>query len=258
MQETAPDHIATIERVTLAAVPPQQLISLPDFPEWLIPLDHGTVGRTKSAVPLTHTAPDLAVIDAMEAAYESAALPCAWRLPNTTAYAPMCDALTARSYRAHQPTAVQIANVNDMVSPTQGVLNTHDAWQVRIFDYPDMLWQRVFLGEGFDATDGASRIQILSRSRVTQYGVIVDAGNPVASGALSISHGWASLHGMRTVAPMRGRGLASALIRAFARHAKAVGITRCFLQVDAENAAACRLYRAFGFQEAWRYQYWRR
>jgi ribosomal protein S18 acetylase RimI-like enzyme len=35
------------------------------------------------------------------------------------------------------------------------------------------------------------------------------------------------------------------------------GITRAFLQVEADNAPALGLYRRFGFTTAWTYHYWK-
>ena len=62
--------VAAIERATLQAVSPERVEALPG---WLLPIDHGTVGRAKSAVPLSHAAPDLALIDDILACYRAAA-----------------------------------------------------------------------------------------------------------------------------------------------------------------------------------------
>jgi N-acetylglutamate synthase len=254
MPELTPNDIESIERATLAAVPPQQLLTLPAWPQWLVPLDSGTMGRAKSAVPLSHTSADVDVIDAVEAAYRDASVTPAWRLPLVDNFASLRAALIARRYRPEQLTCVKVGNVSDALKNE----STQHAWQVQVFDQPHPHWQQVFFAPGFDAKDAASRVSILSRSQTTHYGVIVHDGEPVACGALSISHGWASLHGMRTAAAMRNQGLASALIRTFAQRAHDAGATRWFLQVEAENASANHLYAQFGFQEAWRYEYWRR
>jgi hypothetical protein len=49
-----------IERATLQVVVPDEMVCLPG---WLVPVFSGTVGRARSAVPLQHASPDLAVID---------------------------------------------------------------------------------------------------------------------------------------------------------------------------------------------------
>ncbi|RYZ01264.1 MAG: GNAT family N-acetyltransferase, partial [Comamonadaceae bacterium] len=63
--------IESIERATVAAVPPDTLAELPG---WLLPLDGGTVGRAHSAVPLSHATPDLALLLQIEARYEAEGL----------------------------------------------------------------------------------------------------------------------------------------------------------------------------------------
>ena len=72
----------------------------------------------------------------------------------------------------------------------------------------------------------------------------------------SFSHGWASVHGMRTAQDCRGRGLAQSVLAALADAARAKGYDRMFLQVEAHNAAALALYRRCGFSLAWTYSYW--
>ena len=51
--------IEAIERATLDAVSPERVESLPG---WLLPMDSGTVGRARSAVPLSHGNADPAVL----------------------------------------------------------------------------------------------------------------------------------------------------------------------------------------------------
>jgi ribosomal protein S18 acetylase RimI-like enzyme len=66
------------------------------------------------------------------------------------------------------------------------------------------------------------------------------------------------MHGMRTVPHQRGRGFAASILAAIAREAVRRGVSRAFLQVEQANAAAQKLYRRAGFEEAWCYDYWRR
>jgi ribosomal protein S18 acetylase RimI-like enzyme len=115
----------------------------------------------------------------------------------------------------------------------------------------------VYLSPDFDAASEAYRIQVLSRSSCLLYGSIGDESGPLAAGTASFSQGWTSLHGLRTLESVRGKGLARTLIAAFGREAIAMGFDRCFLQVEETNAPAIRLYRQLGFQTAWRYHYWR-
>jgi len=79
----------------------------------------------------------------------------------------------------------------------------------------------------------------------------------VAAGAGAFSHGWSSVHGMRTNQACRGRGLAGRVLAGIADVAAQRGITRAFLQVEDVNAPALALYRRAGFETVWSYDYWR-
>ena len=123
---------------------------------------------------------------------------------------------------------------------------------------PDEGWAAVFLGEGFDPVDGASRVKTLSRAPGTLFASIREDGRTVAAGAAAFGHGWASVHGMRTAQACRGRGLAARVLASLADAASARGYPRMFLQVEAHNPPAQSLYRRAGFEPAWTYAYWRK
>ena len=89
------------------------------------------------------------------------------------------------------------------------------------------------------------------------YAHASEGGQALAVGTGSISQGWLSIHGMRTVPSARGRGLASRILAGLAAHAAAQGVRRVFLQVEDDNPVAQGLYSKAGFHTAWRYHYWR-
>lgn len=240
--------IEAIERATLTAVAPERVEALDD---WLLPLDHGTVGRAHSAVPLHHGAHDPALIDAIAQRYCDAGFPPVFRLPEVPAFEAWWPLLAARGFRRTQPTLTQTGSLDGLLAlagPADGV--SLDA-------RPDAGWMAMFLGEGLDPVDGASRSAALARADGTLFGCLREGGQTLACGAACYAHGWLSLHGLRTAAPQRGRGLAGRLIRAMALQAQRRGIARAFLQVDAANAPALSLYRRAGMATAWTYAYWR-
>ena len=245
MNLTAAD-IEALERATLAAVAPERLEALPD---WLLPMDHGTVGRARSAVPLSHEPPAPDTLDAIAARYRAAGHVPRFRLPETPAWAAAHAHLGAHGFVRQQPTWTQVA-------PLQALLAVPSHPQAVLDTRPDAAWMAMFLGEGLDPVDGASRSQALARATGTWYASLRASGQTLACGAASLGHGWLGVHGLRTAAPHRGRGYAGALMRAMAEHAQTQGIRRVFLQVDAHNAAALSLYGRMGFERAWCYAYW--
>ena len=240
--------IESIERATVAAVAPERL---DEQPGWLLPMDSGTVGRARSAVPLHHAAQPLERLDAIVQAYRAVGFAPALRLPDVPAYATWHQALQAQGWRRCQPTWTQMGTVQALLDlPATGPAARLDA-------QPDAAWMAMYLGAGLDPVDGASRARALARAQGLCYASVQRAGETVACGAASYSQGWLGVHGMRTAAAQRGQGLAACVLRAMAQEARQRGIERVFLQVDQHNAPALALYRRAGLALAWGYAYWR-
>ena len=254
---TAAD-VEAIERATLAALAPQDV---DEKPGWLLPFGAGTVGRAHSAVPLRHDASiqasDIAIITDR---YRARGLRPSLRIAAVPALVHLDAALTAQGLKPTQPTLTCVARVADLLNAT------HTATAAEFSTSPSPAWSQVYLGEGFDAVDGASRVQALSRATGSLYAYSVDPhavslelGQPrmVATGVGSYGHGWLGIHGMRTLATHRKQGHASRILRALALQAQARAMDWAYLQVDETNLAAWRLYESLGFTLAWRYVYWR-
>ena len=242
--------IDAIERATLAAVSPQTVHTVPG---WLLPMDDSHIGRAKSAVPLSHTPPTAAqargwVAD-IEQVYQQHGHRVAFRLPTHGAWAPLHDTLASRGYQTGKPTCVQTGTVAALRAITI-------APPADVDTAPDAAWADLFLGEGFDPADGASRIRNLTRATANVYASLREGGHTLAGGAASFSHGWASVHGMRTHAAHRGKGLAGRVLAGLADAAWARGFSQVFLQVEADNPSALALYSRAGFTTAWVYGYW--
>lgn len=241
--------VESIERATLAAISPQAVLELPG---WLLPFDSGTVGRAKSAVPLLHTAvhAEPSMLGCIEQHYAQRGMQASFRLPDVPSFDALRHALIGKGYGPQQPTLVQCSSVQAMRAVTAQPIADVD-------NVPDARWASVFLGEGFDPVDGASRVKSLSQASGSVFASVREAGHTLAAGAGAFSHGWASVHGMRTAAAHRGKGLAARVLAGLAQAAQQRGIDKVFLQVEEGNAAARALYQRAGFQTAWRYTYWR-
>ncbi len=242
--------VESIERATLAALAPSPL---EEIEGWLIPLDRGTVGRAKSAVPMHHGKPDgpeETIIDLIEGRYSAHGLTPMFRLPDVATFDSVRSVLIQRKYNPGKPTLVQTGRTS-FVDPYPGFV------PAEVQSFADDEWASVFLGEGFDPVDGASRVETLRRAQGSLFAQIRnERGGSVAAGALALSHGWASIHGMRTTTSHRRRGLARRVLTTLAQEAAGRGYTRMVLQVEASNTGALQLYAGCGFQTAWSYSYW--
>jgi len=244
------NDIESLERATLAAVSPE---AVEELEGWLLPFDSGTIGRAKSAVPMSHTlshpVTHETLVARIEARYTARGMKPMFRVATAACFDIFRQELTRRGYVAGKPTLVQTGSARTMRQvATQPVADISDA--------PDAAWAALFLGEGFDPVDGASRVKSLSRAQGSVYASLRESGQTVAAGAGSYSNGWASVHGMRTDQAHRGRGLAGRVLAALADEAARRDLDRTFLQVEANNLAAQALYRRAGFTTAWAYEYW--
>ncbi len=240
---TGAAEVEAIERATVAAVAPPQVLEIDG---WLAPLDAGSVGRARSAVPLTHQASP-AALDAVIEAYRAACLPPAFRIADVDGLGPVRAALQAHGFSPAKPTWVKTAEALTLSGFCEP--------RAELLEAPDAAWGEVFLGEGFDPQDGADRVRVLTRSPDALFGAVREDGRTLAVGAVSFGHGWAGIHGMRTALAARGRGYAGRLLAAFGGAALARDVRRVFLQVEESNPARS-LYRKAGFEAVWRYRYW--
>ncbi|MET0273443.1 MAG: GNAT family N-acetyltransferase [Phenylobacterium sp.] len=237
--------IEGLERATVEGVAPRKVL---EIDRWLVPLDNGTIGRAKNAVPLSHTLGPEAIND-VEAAYWTEGLSPGFRIADVAGLAAVRDTLESRGYAPVQPTLVKIGDVARLAA-----LRDQPG---ELLERPDDAWAAVFMGEGFDPQDGKSRVAALSRSPDAVYGAVREGEAVVAVGVATFGHGWAGIHGMRTAQNRRGQGLASQVLTALGRAIQARGVDQVFLQVEEGNDARS-LYRKAGFTEAWRYHYWSR
>jgi N-acetylglutamate synthase len=148
-------EIEAIERATLAAVAPT---AIDEAQGWLLPFDTGVVGRAKSAVPIRHDHSPRAPVAEIESRYAAKGLPALFRMADVPALDATREELTRLGYRSDKPTLVQVARAHAAASAFSGP-------PAEIASLADDAWAAVFLGEGFDPVEGASRVQTLRRAR---------------------------------------------------------------------------------------------
>ena len=256
----APHDIESLERATLDAVCPAAQSELPG---WLLPFDAADIGRARSAIPLRHQSLDIALLPAIEQQYRDHGLPPCFRIADTPGLHHWQERLQALGYRKTDAVHVQIASLADMQAAADlstaatRLGSARERPKVTLLDAPAHAWASVYTALGFDVADGALRVQLLSRSRFARFAYVQSAGASLAAGTACISRDWLSVHGMRTLPHAQGQGLGKSLLTAFVGLARQRGISRAFLQVEADNAPALYLYLRFGFATAWTYHYWK-
>lgn len=254
---------ADIERATLDAVPPTYREELQG---WLLGIDQGTVWRAKSAAPLLHLSSLAESTEQVAARYRDAGLQPCFRLPDLPELQGVHTCLTQQAYSPGSATHVQwvdaaeleshLVAANIALSRDRSSARAPCDGRVLLSDFPDPAWCAVFLGDGFDPVDGASRTEILKRAAHACYASVQEEGRTVAVGMGSFSHGWASIHGMRTLPESRGRGHARSIIGRLLHEARRRQLGRLFLQVENANQTARSIYGSLGFKDLWTYRYW--
>jgi GNAT superfamily N-acetyltransferase len=87
------------------------------------------------------------------------------------------------------------------------------------------------------------------------YLAVFEDDRVVACGSAVVDDGLVGIFGMVTASTRRGSGLATALVGALLQRAGARGCTTAYLQVEAGNAPARRVYSKFGFRDGYAYWY---
>jgi ribosomal protein S18 acetylase RimI-like enzyme len=110
---------------------------------------------------------------------------------------------------------------------------------------------------GSSAQECRAQAERLRDAPVPHHAVLVlDAqGNRIAGGQVAVEGELAGLYDIYTTAAARNRGVARALCDHLLVLAAARGARIAYLQVDASNETARRVYRRLGFQDAYAYHY---
>ncbi len=110
---------------------------------------------------------------------------------------------------------------------------------------------------GSPESERIAHAERLRDAPVQHHAVLVaDAqGEIIAGGQVALEDDLAGLYDIFTAVAARKRGLALKLCRHLLAHAVREGARVAYLQVDAENDPARRVYRRLGFEDAYSYHY---
>jgi ribosomal protein S18 acetylase RimI-like enzyme len=217
---------------------------------WMLHASRGVSGRINACWPTGEPArPVEAALAEVEAWYAARGLPARFKIVDG-----LCDPgdlperLAAAGYRSGKETLVMTGPASPDADP-----------RVRVLDDPDGRFAGVFAGASSDPLDAQERLEALARTPAPRGFALADVdGAAAAIGACAVEAPWVGIFAMRTLPAFRRRGLARAVLDSLLARAARLGASRAWLQVEADNAGARRLYEAAGFAEAYRYRYWSR
>lgn len=119
--------------------------------------------------------------------------------------------------------------------------------RVAVQDAPDEGWLGLYRHRG-QVPPPISR-RLLTSAPWQAFASVRDRAGTVAVGRVAVSDGWAGLTAVEVHPDHRRRGLGVVLTVALAQAALDIGVSALYLQVEAGNAAARRLYEGCGFTD---------
>jgi ribosomal protein S18 acetylase RimI-like enzyme len=240
----APDSRRLEELSLNSSAPPGQLL----YDGWLLRLLAGKAKRARSVNPVYPSRLPLEEkIAHCERVYGAARLPALFRIT------PFCDPpqlegeLERRGYGTFDHTAVESAPI------VPGRHGAAAALPMNLGAWVDAVGEL----RGSPPEHRRSHLARLEGMPLTLRAVAVErAGRVVATGLTMIEDDCAGLFDVVTDEKARREGHARAVVASLLQVAWELGARHAYLQVQADNDAARRLYRQFGFEE--RYLYWYR
>lgn len=178
--------------------------------------------------------------------------------------APELDVLLARrGYEVEAPVHVHTVALGGalVADAPRGTAHPVDpGLRVEVREGIDEAWARHY--GAAHGGDGAARERTEAYGRMLQVlaGAALGAaasvdGTPAGVGFGVLDQGWLGVFGMGTAPALRGRGVATAVVRALAAAAAGRGATGAYLQVETDNPAAVSLYEGLGFRRHHGYHY---
>lgn len=243
---SAPEAPAPL--VEAATWPPLRVV---DAEGWRVGLSGGVTRRAGSVLALSDVADLPDAVDRVERLYREDGAPAVFRIGDAGNPVGLGAELDARGYAVAAVTDVLVRDLTAGGVPDAGALD--DGLVVRAADAPDEAWLDLWLGGKGGAREPSRAIV---RGAPALYLTAADAaGTDVAVLRAAPVDDWVALSCLQVAPAARRRGVGRALTRQALALAADGGARRAFLQVEAENTAALRLYATLGFRPAHRYAY---
>jgi N-acetylglutamate synthase len=219
---------------------------------WLVRFGDGFTSRANSVNPLHPGAQDAAAkLARCEAAYRAVGQPTIFRVTPLAHPPGLDELLAARGYLREKETVVQV------LEPLRGGAADEAC---SLVDVLDPAWEAPFadLNE-VPARHRAAHRAILAQIVPPQTGAVLQVAGALACCGRAVTEDeQVGLFAIATEPAQRRRGLARRLVRHLLAWGQGHGARRAYLQVEADNEPALRLYEELGFREIYRYWYRRR
>ncbi len=166
------------------------------------------------------------------------------------------DVLEARGYRVDAPTAVQVAQVENVLEASQAYARVFEN-ETRISEKLSMDWVAAYCEvQGAPESEAGHRRSALGLVERPSIYVQIDLDDkPVAVGRGVLDDQWLGIFSMATHERYRRRGLATAVIHALSGWGQGKGVKNLYLQVMDVNTGALALYSNLGFETLYHYHY---
>lgn len=233
---------------------------------WLLRFAHGYTKRANSANAIaTISSLGEPEISAVESFYRDRGLPAIFRLASFCTSQAVDDALADRRYRFADMSlvmtrpltpATQAAHLGPGAVPQRPHPPAFETPPESLTDIDAWLADYQSITGAIEDAPPAHRQLLRAIRGETRFLVSRTGGRAVCCGLGVISHRHLGLFQIATHPGSRGHGLASALCAALLRWGASRGADSAYLQVEAANLPAVRIYEMLGFRR--RYHYWYR
>lgn len=241
--------LARVEEAGLNALQtPRQMF----YDGWVLRLAPGKAKRARSVnAHFGSTLPVGAKIAHCERVYAARALPLLFRITPFVRPEALDTELAARGFDAHETTLVQTLPLDrapDAPPPGDDLRIVEPA----VDAFVDAAGE---LRGSSDAERAAHRERLADCPVDARRVLVLVEGKPVAAGLAASEGDVVGLFDIVTSPDARGRGHATAVMRWLLARAWERGARLAYLQVEAANAAALRIYARQGFATAYTYHY---
>ncbi|MCE9660039.1 MAG: GNAT family N-acetyltransferase [Burkholderiales bacterium] len=250
----APGLLSRVEDAGINASAPREQLWIDG---WLVRFSPGKAKRARCVQAVADGR--LSLDERLErcfAVYAEANLRPFFRITPFSLPAGLDEQLTARGMERIDDTRVMVASLAPGASGAAGLDVAEGSIAFESVD-GDAFAEWVGIQRGSSPEARSAHAERIRQSPVRHRALfVVDAaGTPIAGGQVVVEGELAGLYDVFSIEAMRGRGLARALCQRLLHLAVAEGVRVAYLQVEASNAPARRVYERLGFADAYAYHY---